>query len=117
MQRLLAILLLCTFSTWLAAPVFASPQSHLPSCCRRDGKHHCTQPGHNQNRPGLTAKCPCSPGVVTFGQHSQLYSTSGPSRLATLLVTDPVTASQTQPSRRTLLNRSHQKRGPPSLLS
>jgi hypothetical protein len=42
-RRILAVALLAVFSFSLIDPaVFASnPESKLPSCCRRAGKHHC----------------------------------------------------------------------------
>jgi hypothetical protein len=43
-RRLLAISLLLLFSFPLVSPLLAlsaNPETNLPACCRRDGKHHC----------------------------------------------------------------------------
>ena len=40
--RLASIVLLCTFAgNTVPAWFLADPESSLPACCRRDGKHHC----------------------------------------------------------------------------
>src|SRR5258708_38361149 len=40
--RIIAAALLLVFAGNTALPaLFADPESNLPACCRRDGKHHC----------------------------------------------------------------------------
>src|SRR6267142_3495182 len=40
--RVIAAALLLVFAGNTALPaLFADPESNLPACCRRDGKHHC----------------------------------------------------------------------------
>lgn len=60
MRRVLASVLLLLFSLALASPLFASdPESNLPACCRRNGKHHCNMRMGGDSGPGIqTAACP-----------------------------------------------------------
>jgi hypothetical protein len=53
-RRVLAVALLGLFSFSLIAPaVFASePESRLPACCRRLGKHHCAMDAEAGSSPG-----------------------------------------------------------------
>lgn len=76
MQRLLATLLLFTFSAPLLLPLLSSQQeeNNLPACCRRDGDHKCRMRAQAEaaaSSDGLAIKAsakPCSqyPGTVSF---------------------------------------------------
>src|SRR5258708_24907648 len=70
MKRALASLLLVLFSFPLISPaLFANSAPTLPSCCRRDGKHHCamTETAASQTPSGgavvksTPSKCPLFP--------------------------------------------------------
>jgi hypothetical protein len=67
-RRLLAIALLGLFSFSLIPPrVFASdPEAGLPSCCRRNGKHHCLIAiDGSASGPSLQAsRCSFFPGAM-----------------------------------------------------
>ena len=66
-RRTLAIALLALFSFSLIGPVaFASdPESNLPACCRRAGKHHCAmltaEVGASSGPSIQASRCPYFP--------------------------------------------------------
>jgi hypothetical protein len=117
MRRALASLLLVLFSFALASPAFAAdPDSNLPACCRRGGKHECSM--HNSGQPGWqSAQCPIYPGAR--GTAAQPFSAT----LATvthstivLLLACWVIAWQAFVLVRNF-DRASWKRGPPTLLA
>ena len=70
MRRLWAAILLAVFSTSLITPLLsAQPESKLPPCCRRDGKHRCAMMAAKAALPesgdaamrGDGMKCPLFP--------------------------------------------------------
>jgi|HubBroStandDraft_1064217.scaffolds.fasta_scaffold999183_1 hypothetical protein len=67
MRRAFAATLVLIFSLPLIAPLLASTpdESHLPACCRRNGKHHCAMSVELGNFPShfhvVSQKCPYSP--------------------------------------------------------
>jgi hypothetical protein len=118
-RRLLAIALLGLFSFSLIPPsAFASdPEASLPSCCRRNGKHHCliAIDGSSSGPALQAARCSFFPGTagVTASPKAGM--------LATPLVS---TASQASRSANhqanetpspVLFHSPRQQRGPPSL--
>jgi hypothetical protein len=122
MRRVLASLLVALFSFSLIAPaVFASdPDSKLPACCRRAGKHHCTIATRGQSPAGpaaQTARCdlfPCSGAVPA----NQVAGLPGISRVVvTGLFSHPATLSRTATQSRISYSQAGQKRGPPALAS
>ena len=117
MRRLIAILLLATLSSWLAAPLLATSQTNLPSCCRREGKHHCMRPQTDDPGAHVSAKCLYTPGVAVFGLHVQPLWARGAEQRAELVFSAAAASSHTEPLRRATFSRCRQKRGPPSLLS
>ena len=59
MKRLLANLALASVLSIFALPLVASLQSPgLPACCRRGGKHHCTENSPETGFKSKTPKCP-----------------------------------------------------------
>src|SRR5689334_14366542 len=71
MHRLGASVLLAAISYLLAAPMLVERgESRLPSCCRRDGKHHCSmeaQPGLSEAGSLLkSTPKPCSQYPISF---------------------------------------------------
>jgi len=72
LQRACAILLLVFVSFSLISPeAFATSDSTLPACCRRDGKHHCASmyKAHQQQ--------PASSPVVKSGRQCSSFPTAG----------------------------------------
>ncbi len=129
MRRVPAILLVFLFSFSLIAPaLFTDAESHLPACCRRDGKHHCAMvdmmdrgmaemPPSGPAAGALRTRCPFFPNGGAALPHSggALLATSHPVGISTLIrIAAPAHA---EAGYRISFNRSHHKRGPPSLLS
>ncbi|MBB5342802.1 hypothetical protein [Tunturibacter empetritectus] len=119
MRRLIAITLLLLFSSPLISPLLAltaSSQANLPACCRRNGAHHCM--GNMQQPDGINVstipqKCPSYPAAVTQIQHGDLACNAA-SLLFVGIVSHPSLKTQTEARARVALDRSRQKRGPPS---
>ena len=118
MRRVLASLLVALFSFSLIAPaVFASdPDSKLPACCRRDGKHHCGMASHTDSPAGPTARparCDLFPsgGAVLA---SQIAGLPGISRAAlTGFFSQPAALNHAETVSRISYSQAGQKRGPP----
>jgi hypothetical protein len=129
MRRIPAILLVFVFSFSLIAPaVFSDAESNLPACCRRDGKHHCSMtsremadvavaPSSGSAVDALRARCPLFPsgGAVVPNPEAALLAACLPAGIST--VSQMATLARAEAGYRISFNRSHQKRGPPSLLS
>jgi hypothetical protein len=92
-----------------------SPESKLPACCRRDGKHHCAMAemtaGKKQVK-ALASTCPfrslpfVTPHVKTYLPQASLTNFAG-------LKSHPAVHAQTFTAFRVAQARSHHKRGPP----
>jgi hypothetical protein len=128
MRRVPAILLLAVFSySLIGAALWADADSRLPACCRRDGKHHCAMMNMDQGAaeaqsPGLavravTTRCPFFPkgGAVLPHSGAALLTGAPPARVAVLY--QMAAPAQAAAGYRFSFDRSHQKRGPPSLFS
>jgi hypothetical protein len=125
MRRLWAMLLVICFSGSLIAPAaFTSSESQLPDCCRRLGKHHCaigraqTQQESSGARVQTTGDaCPYFPAgpVVSGHRYTPLLNSSQTDLVSPS--SQPGGQVQTEVSRRDWFSRSHQKRGPPALIS
>jgi len=122
-RRILGIVLLLLFSLPLISPVLAvvaGSDANLPACCRRAGAHHCMrmmQPT-GSSVPGTTVAaipqhCPAFPAVITQVRHGDL-SFHAASLIFAGIVSHPTVKPQTQARARVALDRSRQKRGPPS---
>jgi hypothetical protein len=126
MRRVPAILLVLLFSFSLIAPaLLVDDQSNLPACCRRDGKHHCGMmdrdmaetPSSGPAADAFHVKCPF------FPNGGAMVPECGPALLAASQTAGVSVASQiadraqAEAGYRIALNRSHRKRGPPTLLS
>jgi hypothetical protein len=116
-QRLIAILILWQFSFAPAFAAVAAPQSTLPACCRKNGKHHCVQHSNRTTGPALATTCSQSPlGAMAAPGHSQhldqnatgLRFRNSFAGFVSLSVSAGVTYNQSF---------SKPQRGPPSLLS
>jgi hypothetical protein len=122
-RRLIGITLLLLFSLPLISPVLAlagSSDANLPACCRRNGAHHCMMKmrqakssGSEINLSAIPQKCPAYPAVVTPVQHGKL-SFHAASLIFAEIVSHPSVKMRTQARARVALDRSRQKRGPPS---
>jgi hypothetical protein len=129
MRRVPAILLVFVFSfSLIASALFVDAASNLPACCRRDGKHHCgvtdrdmadtaQTPASGLAADARHAKCPLFPngGAVLPQSGAALLTASQPAGVS--IASQMVTAAQGDAGYRISFNCSHQKRGPPSLLS
>ena len=122
-RRLISIALLLVFSFPLFSPVLAlaaSSDANLPACCRRNGAHHCVMKLQQteSSGPGISLsaipqRCPAYPAVITSVQHRDL-SLYAASLIFAEIVSHPSVRTQTQARARVALDRSSQKRGPPS---
>ncbi len=119
-RRVLAVLLMALFGLLAVSPALASdPESNLPACCRRAGKHHCMTAAGSGATGGLAIEsggtCPYFPG--------SLATASSPDAVAAF-TTQTVSAPPTYRTAERYATpevaifspgRSHHKRGPPSL--
>jgi hypothetical protein len=116
-----ANLLLAVFGFGLIAPALDSePASKLPACCRREGKHHCAvaspAPSTEVALRDASHKCPRFPGTKSVARQDNAYAPTSSSFHAAI-VSHPALFTHLDARYRISSNRSHQKRGPPSLLS
>ncbi len=124
MRRTLSISLLLLFMLPLVSPLFAAStaDANVPVCCRRNGKHHCVMakiaqhssiPDGGTNAASIQARCPynlTAPAAVNLPfvpdeVHTAIFADA---------ISDPARITQNQTRIRIPLDRSHQKRGPPS---
>ena len=129
MRRAPAILLVFLFSFWLIAPaLFVAAESNLPACCRRNGKHHCDMAGGMEGQDGADAP-PAGPAADALRLRCPFYPNG-----ATLPEIGPALLVETRATGVSVVHQiagwvqakdgyrishldSHQKRGPPALLS
>jgi len=122
--RIIAATLLLVFAGNTALPaLFADPESNLPACCRRNGKHHCAMmdmAGIDQNdgeaywksTPQKCAQFPKSGASLCAVKIApRTISEVGP-----LVSSHPTPAAQTEVLYRISHSRCREKRGPPSLV-
>jgi len=117
-RRLSATLLLALFGFSLMGPaVFASdPESNLPACCRRSGKHHCAigTPDGSSSGPALQAgTCPSFPSLrgVTASSKAGLARTF--TAVFAWILALQVSQAQIEPLLHISSSLAGQKRGPP----
>ena len=117
-----AVLLLALFCNSLVAPLlFASDaDSRLPACCRRNGVHKCDMmmAASSSSSPAwFAAPCRSYPGPQTIptpaGAGPVVFSDTS----AGLVSSESPLLSTRDGRYRVAFYRSHQKRGPPVLLS
>jgi hypothetical protein len=117
-----ALLLILACDTTLPA-MLAGPESNLPACCRRDGKHHCAmmemleqqQEDAGPSWKTVAKKCPLFPrGTVALFADSSTPPTSAD--FAGSLSGASVIKVQTEVLFHISHSRTRQKRGPPSLV-
>jgi len=117
-RRIAATLLLLTFSIALITPLLSAsdPESKLPPCCRRNGKHHCAAMGSTEpsSVPTLQAsRCASYPMAIVVAATPlvslpivSLASIAAP-------IHHPAIRPQAQSLCRSSFGRTRQKRGPP----
>lgn len=128
LRKFLAILMLFLFGAFYAAPLVQAasndPDSGLPACCRRHGKHHCAMMDlylksiasgapHVRTAP---EHCPFYPHSKTASVVSSHAGLAPSAAIFAAVVSHPAVRPQTHAVYRLSLDRSRQKRGPPSLL-
>jgi hypothetical protein len=118
-----AIVLAVLFSFSLISPaLFADSPSNLPSCCRREGKHHCAMisMAAAPSGPAVGAthqKCPYFPKPGSGPTYSKTVLVNAALTIFASISSHPAVQPQTEARYRTSFSRSRQKRGPPVLLS
>jgi hypothetical protein len=126
---MLAIMLLIAFGFPLVQPVLAAtadPDSQLPACCRRHGKHHCSMRMADMMRmmaaansaPALEAPpCPFYPAPATAPTFATAsLETSLPARAELLRAPAQLTSANTRHAQ-TCTASANLKRGPPARLA
>jgi hypothetical protein len=125
-RRFLSISLLLLITLPLVSPLFAAStaKADIPVCCRRDGKHHCMMAkaarhsGGDSAQTGTTSlreRCPynfASPATVNL----PFVPRESRNAIFSEIVTESTSFAFADSIRRTPSDRSHQKRGPPSLI-
>jgi len=119
--RIIAAALLLVFAGNTALPaLFADPESNLPACCRRDGKHHCAMMDMAQDDGGVYWKSvPQKCGQFPKAGASLCAGKTGPQRtseIGAIVSSHPTVVAQTEVLYRISHSRSREKRGPPSLV-
>ena len=119
-RKVLAIALLTLFSlSLIPLSAFASdPEAGLPTCCRRNGRHHCSLATQGSSSGPALQASPCSffPGVigVTASPNAGVLVTPLVSRVSRASASATPLATKT-PSQ-VLFHSPRQQRGPPTLL-
>jgi hypothetical protein len=123
-RRAFTFALLAVIGFSLIAPgVLLDAESNLPGCCRRNGAHHCTmkldETASNSGAPvqAIRQTCASFPAVIAVPARFNLALPSPSPAVFAALLTHPSGQSQTEARYRVSFSRSHQKRGPPSILS
>lgn len=123
-RKILSILLLAIFGLPLVVPLMAfgaDGDAGLPACCRKNGKHHCTQSVGERSQfdhlgtgfSRLPEKCPYCPGAIV-AEYSGVLAAPASAAIFASLVSQPTGIAQTESKRRISRDRSRQKRGPPA---
>jgi len=121
MRRPVSISLLAVLSWMLIVPFFGSdPETSLPPCCRRHGKHHCMMTQWMSGAPGGPARvsgtCPYrqKSGGAVASRSSKPEAEKRPLTEAVWPATLPMPGLA--PSHPELFD-THPKRGPPAILA
>ncbi|MDX1980443.1 MAG: hypothetical protein SFV51_09250 [Bryobacteraceae bacterium] len=119
MRRAQAILLLFLLSFPLITPLLSSePESKLPACCRRDGKHGCSMDKRAPSGVAMAnARMQC-PQYPTARAMPAAGAMDAPPALTALELAPagPAAVGQSEAQYRVSFSRARQKRGPPSPL-
>ena len=123
MRRALATFLLAVFSFPLIAPALsADPESNLPECCRRGGKHRCAMmidqaPAAGVSLRSIQPRCPLYPSAPATPVGEFVAVLKNSCAIFGAVVNHPAIHVQTEAGYRVSFSRSSQKRGPPVVLS
>jgi hypothetical protein len=121
-QRISAIVLLVLFGFSPIVPAFPDANSKLPECCRRDGKHHCGAADQQASPSGVVVKagwrkCASFPKGGAVPSHSKTVLLNAAQTGFAPILTCSIVQAHIDAFYRISFERSHQKRGPPALLS
>jgi hypothetical protein len=123
-HRASTLFLLAVIGFSLIAPgVLLDAASTLPACCRRSGTHRCmtktdepaTHAGESFQASRQT--CPLFPSAITAPARSSVGLPGHAAAFFAALLSHPSIQFQTEARYRVSCSRSHQKRGPPAILS
>jgi hypothetical protein len=125
MRRLITISLLAMLGLQFVLPLLAltaRSETNLPACCRRNGRHHCMmgmaeRGQHTSRDPQFTSpppKCPYRPAAVVV-THGNAFAPPLAHAIFASLGAHPAITAQTESKLRISVDRSRQKRGPPTL--
>ncbi len=120
---MLASVLLAAISFMLVpAALFASTDSDVPACCRKDGKHKCamSEMGDDNAGPAMrsSTQCPMFPSHTTAAQACSVVGAPVPLHHSEIHITSFLkSAQQAEAQYRLSFSRTRQKRGPPSQFS
>ena len=125
-RKFIAILMLALIGGFYAAPLLqaasSDPEAGLPVCCRRHGRHHCAMMGQrmeavstSQPQIGqIPQQCPLYPHSATAPAVRSHAGLAPSAAFFAQVVSHPAVLAQTRAVYRLSLDRSRQKRGPPS---
>src|SRR5277367_5598606 len=117
LRRALATLLLVLFSFSLISPVLvADPSPERPSCCLRDGKHHCAMDAADtqSDGPALQSRCPLFSRIRCSLSNPSLPALPPPDRAAGVVFSSYGLPNTRGFAPKRLAADAERKRGPPS---
>jgi hypothetical protein len=123
-RRVLAVLLITLFGLLAVSPALASdPESNLPACCRRAGKHRCMTAAGSGAASGATGglaiqsggTCPYFPGSLATASSPDAVGTFTAQAVSPAPACDAALRLTVHTSGLPSRHHSNQKRGPPSL--
>src|SRR5687767_1765612 len=112
-HRVAASLVVALVSFALLAPAVSAPDPKLPACCRRHGKHHCSDRS-DSGTAIQAAKCGAFPSAQSLPVPVILPS---PQATISIAANHLIAFPQFAQEHVTAPDRAHRKRGPPSLLA
>lgn len=120
MRGVVARGLVLLFSFLLISPcVFvADPQTNLPPCCRKNGRHHCGMAEHavrstyGSGLSSIAAKCPLFPRSLSASHPVQFIASRA---MQMVIAVERTACVQRHAQFKACSGRAHQERGPPQL--
>jgi hypothetical protein len=100
------------------SPAFGSgPVAHLPLCCRRDGKHACSQMAQSPASGSAfeAARCTLYPGARAVPAQAKASGAMPFATVNAAVAVGHAAQPRTETRYRLSYNRACQKRGPPAL--
>jgi len=121
-RRIFAILLMALLSFPLIGPALlaSDADSKLPTCCRRNGSHHCSIIARQSHAAGPaieTGRCLSFPVATAFPGNQTLSSPVILEAIVGGLISHPASPAQAEALCRISYSRAGQKRGPPTSVS